>query len=99
MVCVCRSGTLVSPAKTVEPIEIPFGLWDQMGRRNHEIDGGPQVQRDVAMETNFGTQFAITGFVGYNFRCMIASDTLFDSRGWVFGVKLSDEDIADFWRF
>jgi len=32
----------------------------------------------------------------YNFGCMIASDTLFDSRGWVFGVKLSDEDIADF---
>jgi len=27
---------------------------------------------------------------------MIASDTLFDSRGWVFGVKLCDEDIADF---
>jgi len=27
---------------------------------------------------------------------MIASDTLFDSRGWVFGVKLSDEDINDF---
>jgi len=34
--------------------------------------------------------------MGYNFGCMIASDTLFDSRGWVFGVKLSDEDIADF---
>ena len=34
--------------------------------------------------------------MGYNFRCMIASDTQFDSRGWVFGVKLSDEDIADF---
>jgi len=27
---------------------------------------------------------------------MIASDTLFDSRGWVFGVNLSDEDISDF---
>jgi len=27
---------------------------------------------------------------------MIASDMTFDSRGWVFGVKLSDEDIADF---
>jgi len=27
---------------------------------------------------------------------MTASDTLFDSRGWVFGVKLSDEHIADF---
>jgi len=34
------------------------------------------------MATSFGTQFAITGFVGYNFfGCMIASDTLFDSRG------------------
>jgi len=33
------------------------------------------------MTTHFGTQFAITGFVGYNFGCMIASDTLFDSRG------------------
>jgi len=31
----------------------------------------------------------------YNCGCMIASDTLFDSRG-SFGVKLSDEDIADF---
>jgi len=34
--------------------------------------------------------------MGYNFGCMIASDTVFDSRGWVFGVRLSDEDIADF---
>jgi len=42
---------------------------------------GPAVQRDVAMATNFGTQFAINGFVGYKFGCMIASDTLFDSRG------------------
>jgi len=25
---------------------------------------------------------------------MIASDTLFDYRGWVFGVKLYNEDIA-----
>ena len=24
---------------------------------------------------------AVTGFVGYNFGCMIASDTQFDSRG------------------
>jgi len=35
---------------------------------------------DVAMATNFGTHFAITGFMDYNFGCMIASDTLFDSR-------------------
>jgi len=33
--------------------------------------------------------------MGYNFGCMIASDTQFDSRGGVFGIKLSDEDIAE----
>jgi len=38
------------------------------------------VLRDVAMATNFGMQFAITGVVGYNFGCMIASDILLDSR-------------------
>jgi len=48
------------------------------GRRKHVLDGGPVMLRDVAMATNFVTQFAITGFVGYNFGCMIASDMLFD---------------------
>jgi len=32
---VCRSVTLVSPAKTTQPIEMPFGLWTRMGPRNH----------------------------------------------------------------
>ena len=61
---------------------MPFGLWGQMGRRNRVLDGGPEVLRDVAMATNLGTgtQFAIIGFVGYNFGCMMAKDTLFDSR-------------------
>jgi len=45
------------------------------------LDGGPAVLRYVAMATNFWTEFDISGFVGYNFGCMIASDTLFDSRG------------------
>jgi len=45
------------------------------------LDGGPEVLRDIAMATNFRMQFAIIGFVGYNFGCMIASDMLFDSRG------------------
>jgi len=46
---------------------------------------------DVAMATTFWLS------MGNNFGCVIASDTLFDSRGWVFGVKLglSDENIAD----
>jgi len=50
-----------------------------MGHRNRALGGGPEFPRDIAMATNFGIQFAITGFVGYNFGCMIASDTLFDS--------------------
>jgi len=43
---------------------------------------------DVAMATS----------MGYNFGCMIASDTLFDSRGGFSGSSypISDEDIADF---
>ena len=68
-----------------EPIEMPFGFWARMGRRNHVLDGAPEVLRDVAMATNFVTQFAITGFVGYNFGCVIANDTLFDSRGGFLG--------------
>jgi len=49
------------------------------------LDWGPVVLKDVAMATNFGMQFAITGFVGYNFGCMIASDTLFDCSGGFWG--------------
>ena len=58
-----------------EPIEMPFGSWAQMSSRNHALDGSPQVLRDVAMATNFWLS------MGYNFRCMIASDTLLHSRG------------------
>jgi len=72
---------VVPCAKTAELIEMPFGFWAWIGCRNHMLDGCPAVLRDVAMATNFRTQFAATGFVGYNFGCMIASDTLFDSRG------------------
>ena len=48
------------------------------------LDKGPEVLRDVAMATNFGTQFAITGFrlaTILVLGCMIPRDTLFDSRG------------------
>jgi len=41
------------------------------------------------MATIFGTQFAITVFVGYNFGCVIASDTLFDSRDGFSGSSYS----------
>jgi len=59
-----------------------------MGPRNHLLDGGPAMLMDVAMATNFGTQFAITSFVGYNFGCMIASDMLFVSRGGFSGQAI-----------
>jgi len=75
----------VSPPKTAEPIEMPFGLWALIGHRNHVLDGGPAVLRNVAMATNFGAQFAKTAFVGYNFGCMIASNTLFNSMGGFLG--------------
>jgi len=38
---VSLSVTIVSPAKTAEPIEIPFGLWTRVRPRNHILDGGP----------------------------------------------------------
>jgi len=60
---------------------MPFWLRAWMNSRNHVLDGGPALLRDVAMATNFGRQFAINGFVGYNIGCMIASNTLFNSRG------------------
>jgi len=31
----------VSPAKTAEPIEMPFGLRTRVGPGNHVLDGGP----------------------------------------------------------
>jgi len=40
---VCLSITVVSPAKVAEPIEMPFGLWAGMGRRNHVLDGYPDT--------------------------------------------------------
>jgi len=40
---VCRSVTLVSPAKTAAPIELPFGLRTWVGPGNHVLDGGPDA--------------------------------------------------------
>ena len=37
---VCLSATIVSPAETVEAIEMPFGLWTRVGPRKYVLDGG-----------------------------------------------------------
>jgi len=36
---VSLSVTIVNPAKTAEPIEVPFGLWTLVSPRNHVLDG------------------------------------------------------------
>jgi len=43
--CVCWSVMIISPAKTAKPIEMPFGLWTQVGPRKHILDGGPDSTR------------------------------------------------------
>ena len=53
----------MSCAETAELIDLLFGLWTRVGPRNHVLDGGPAMLREVAMATNFGLQFAIIGFV------------------------------------
>ena len=59
-----------------------------VGRQNADIADTLKL-RDVVMATTFWLS------MGYNFSRMTVSDLLFDSRGWVFGVKLSNEDIPD----
>jgi len=44
---VCRSVTVVSPSKIVEPIEMPFGLRTWVGPRYHVLDGSPDLPMGV----------------------------------------------------
>jgi len=38
------SLTIVSPAKTAEPVKMPFGLWTRVGPKNyHVLDGSPDL--------------------------------------------------------
>jgi len=52
---VCWSVTLVSPAKTAAPIELPFGLRTCVGPGNHVLDG---VQIPPWEGANFGGELA-----------------------------------------
>ena len=54
---------MVPCGKTAEPIEMPFGFWARMGRRNRVLDGGPAVLKDVAMATNLALKLLLPGFV------------------------------------
>jgi len=46
----CRPVTFVSPAKTAEAIQIPLGLWTQVGPRNHVLDGVQTPHRKAERE-------------------------------------------------
>jgi len=46
---VCRSATLVSPAKTAELMDMPFGLRTRVGPANHVLHGGPDPAWEVAI--------------------------------------------------
>ena len=125
---VCRSVTLVSPAETAAPIEMPFGLRTRVGSRNDVLDrcpdppweganlrggkGHPIVKHRDSLRSSVqkrlnlnrcrlgcglgscvrwgsssakgrchGNQFwdaiCYNWLLGYNFGCIIASDTLF----------------------
>jgi len=52
-----------------------------VGRQNADAYCDTLHLRDVAMATTFWLS------MGYNSGCMIAIDTLFDSRGWVWGSR------------
>ena len=40
---VCRTVTLVRPAKTAAPIKMPFGSRTRVGPGNHVLDRGPDL--------------------------------------------------------
>jgi len=65
----CKLHSAVISAKTGEPIEMPFGCelgWAQ-GIMCYMGVQTPEVLRDVAMATNFGTLFAVTaGFLSFD---------------------------------
>jgi len=47
----CLLVTFVSPVKTAEPTEMPFGRLTKMSQGNHVLDGGPDPRIEKG---NFG---------------------------------------------
>ena len=50
----CQSVTPVSPAKTAELIEVPFGLWAGMGPKHHVLHGSPDPPFEGAIVVDRG---------------------------------------------
>ena len=63
---VCLSVTAVSPAKTAQPIEMPFGLRARVGSRNHVLDGGPDPPWEGAIFEGKGRLCEVYGLSALN---------------------------------
>jgi len=78
---------MVVCAKTAEPIGMPFGLRARMGRSNRV--GWESIRAEGRCHGNQSWDAICYNWLwrlmGYNFVCMIASDTQFDSRGGFWG--------------
>ena len=53
--CKVYGHSAVICAKVAEPIEMPFGLWDRMGPRNHLLDDGPDPPWEGTIFGEWGT--------------------------------------------
>jgi len=51
----------MSPAKTSEPIEMPFGMWTSVGPRNHVLVEGSDLPREEAVF--WGTPYLLCGLL------------------------------------
>jgi len=71
---VCLLVTTVSCAKSAEPIEMPFGLWTQVGPRNHVLSGAwiPQERGNLgpAMRPFIKILWPLVDFMDGNQRVM-----------------------------
>ena len=59
---VCLSVTIVSPAKTAEPIEMSFCVWTGVGQRKRVLDRGPDPHTKMG---NFEGEWPIQGVPGH----------------------------------
>jgi len=58
---VCLSVTIVNPAKTTEPIEMPSGVWTYLGPRKHVLDKGTRWCHLVStIESSSGREWICT---------------------------------------
>ena len=95
-VSICLLDTTVSPAKTDEPIVVPFGLWTPVGQPNHALVGGPDPQgrtifRDVLLRWKcIVTASAENGYIN----CTTYDMIRYDIRSY-FNVR-SKADISQF---